>query len=631
MTWLAPIGFLGLLGVVALIVIYLIRPNYQQKMISSTYVWQLSLKYRKKRIPLSKLNNILTFLCQLLILTICGLLLAAPVLETEERGDDSERIIIIDASADMLMKSSGQTRFERAVSEVKTFTDGLFDDGVTVSVILADDTPEFVVQRATALNREDTVAALDGLLADGGKCSYAAADMEGAVALAEEVLVYNPEAQMYLYTATEYLEKNGINVVDVSNENDWNAAVLNCTAEYNDDNHYEITVDLGCFGRTDLLTVYCDVHGANGNNVVKTVSRTEFFDPTEERRKVVFTTDDFNGEHLYSFDYLEVYVAVDDSMTDDNSFFLYGGSKPTIKVQYASSVPNNYFGGVIRTIREMMKDKWNVEFKALKADEAAATEGFDLYIYEHRMPKVMPTDGVVLLVDPTSDSEGSGILFGQQYGVNSESTLADGAPHDLTKYVDFSRITIAKYTGIEYQDGFDELAYYNGSPVILAKNDGGAKIVVWAFDLNYSNLPAMPDFSFLMYSLFNYYIPSTLSGSSYEIGDVVELVARGTDLKVSGNGIEQSFPEGYGEITVQKPGTYTATQRPMVGDHLIVDTFFVKIPESESNITAAVNALPLADADAEERIEFEDLIFYFAIALVTLMFVEWWLHTRKNY
>ena len=53
MTLLAPLGLLGLLGVLALIIIYIIKPNYQQKFISSTYVWKLSLKYRKKRIPTS--------------------------------------------------------------------------------------------------------------------------------------------------------------------------------------------------------------------------------------------------------------------------------------------------------------------------------------------------------------------------------------------------------------------------------------------------------------------------------------------------------------------------------------------------------------------------------------------------
>ena len=53
MKLLAPLGLLGLLGVVALIIIYIIKPNYQQKFVSSTFVWKLSLKYRKRKIPIN--------------------------------------------------------------------------------------------------------------------------------------------------------------------------------------------------------------------------------------------------------------------------------------------------------------------------------------------------------------------------------------------------------------------------------------------------------------------------------------------------------------------------------------------------------------------------------------------------
>ena len=54
MSLLAPLGLLGLLAVAVLIFIYIIKPNYQQKIVSSTYIWKRSLKYRKKRLPPSR-------------------------------------------------------------------------------------------------------------------------------------------------------------------------------------------------------------------------------------------------------------------------------------------------------------------------------------------------------------------------------------------------------------------------------------------------------------------------------------------------------------------------------------------------------------------------------------------------
>ena len=631
MTWLLPLGFLGLAGVIALIVIYIIKPNYQNKYISSTYVWRLSLKYRKKRLPLNKLNNILQFLCQCLILTICGLLLAQPVIVSEKVGDENEKVIIIDASASMLMVDAGTTRFDRAVDHARVLAEDTFEKGGVVTIIYADAEAEFLAQRHAAENADELYAMLDALLVAEEKASYTSADLKGAAVLAEEVLRYNSEAQVYLLTGTTYVEKHGIIVESMASENDWNAAVLNCTAKLNDNNHYEIYVDLGCYGRTELVTVHLQVHGANGKpDKTAPLTKTEFFDPTSEEKTVTFTTDDFGGVPLYSFDYLEVYVAVADSFPEDNAFFLYGGQKQQIKVLYASSKPNNYFGGIVRTFRESMKDKWDIEFKELKADEKAPTQGYDFYIYEHRMPDVLPTDGLVLLVDPNKAPDGAGFRVGYSELVNSNSTLAAGNPHDLMNFVESSRVTIAKYNDILSSDGYQELAYYNGRPVILAKNEPDAKVVIWAFDLNFSNLIAMPDFSFMMYNMFNYYIPTTMASNAFEIGDTVHLTCRGSELKVSGMGEEIAFEGSSGELVVNRPGTYTVTQKPMQGEALVIENFFVRIPNVESHITKQVDELPMIDVDKQVEVEFEDLLFYFAIGLVTLMFAEWYLQSKKS-
>ena len=83
MKLLTPLGLLGLLGLLVLLLIYLLKPNYQQKMVSSTYVWKRSLRYRKRKLPISKLRNILIIICQVLILTACAFILAQPFIKKE--------------------------------------------------------------------------------------------------------------------------------------------------------------------------------------------------------------------------------------------------------------------------------------------------------------------------------------------------------------------------------------------------------------------------------------------------------------------------------------------------------------------------------------------------------------------
>ena len=84
MSWLTPLGFLGLISILALIIIYIIKPNYENKFISSTFVWKLSLKYKKNKLPINKLRNVILFICQVLALTAASLIIAQPFLDNGE-------------------------------------------------------------------------------------------------------------------------------------------------------------------------------------------------------------------------------------------------------------------------------------------------------------------------------------------------------------------------------------------------------------------------------------------------------------------------------------------------------------------------------------------------------------------
>ena len=132
MNWLTPLGFLGALGIVALIIIYIIKPNFQNKLISSTFVWKLSLKYRKKKIPTSTLRNILIFICQVLILSAATFILAQPFIKSNKGEETTESVIIIDASASMLSSTAGSTRLERAIYEANKYIDEAFKEEKSV-------------------------------------------------------------------------------------------------------------------------------------------------------------------------------------------------------------------------------------------------------------------------------------------------------------------------------------------------------------------------------------------------------------------------------------------------------------------------------------------------------------------
>ncbi|MBQ2793609.1 MAG: BatA and WFA domain-containing protein [Clostridia bacterium] len=633
MSWLTPIGFLGLLGLAVLILIYVIKPNYQNKRISTTFVWRKSLKYTKKRIPISRLHNLLTLLCQILILTVLGVSLAGPVIKSFAQGNKEESVIIIDASASMRMKDAKETRFERAVKQARERAKAAFDGGSYVTLILADDSADYLFTRVGGDGKDDALDIMDGLaLSLEEYCGFSSSDITGAMTLAEAVASVNPAAEVYLYTATEYAYDSGVNVINVASEDEWNAAILGCSAELDNDNHYKITVNAACYGKTSFLTVYCEIHGANGDES-KTVKleKGEFFDPSSEEKEIVFTSDDMSEAAVYSYDYIEAYVGVRDSFPDDNSYLLYGGKRSVVKIQYASSSPNNFFESAIRTIRERYKEIWDVQFAMLRADEAAATEGYDIYIFEHSMPDVLPTDGVVLLVDPRTAPLGSDLQIGSSYSVDSSSTLSAGVQSRLTEYTTAQRITISKYNDILTSEGYEELMFYNNRPVMLLRDTPESRVFVWAFDLNYSNLIALPDFSILIYNMFNSFIYKAFDGYTFEVGESIKLHGMTESLKITFGDEEYAFSGAEGEFTPSRPGTHTVTEASANGSERPEESFFVKIPSEESDASKTADVLPFTRAESVKSLEYEDIILYFAVALFTLMLAEWLLEIKRNY
>jgi hypothetical protein len=562
------------------------------------------------------------------------MLIAKPVIPFERAAFTDEKVIIIDASASMLVSDGNETRFDRAINQVKVAAEETLLDGGLLTVIVANDKAYNLSQRANDKALSEITAELDELKESGTACTYGSADLKGAMELAENVLMENSEAEIVLYTATKYHETNGVEVVDVSKDGEWNAAVLDCTAKFNDNNHYEIAVEVGCFGRTEQITLYCDVYGANGNesNTIK-LSKTEYFDNSESQKTITFTTSDFSGVALHTFNHLHLYVKETDSFQEDNNYYVYGGTKQKIKIQYASSIPNNFFSGAIRTIRERMKTSWDIEFYEAGNGKVVQNQGYDFYIYEHEMPDVLPTDGIVMLVDPNKAPDGAGFSIGDTIKIASDSTLATGATHEITKFVNPSHITLAKYRKIFVSTGvnYEQLAYYAGDPVIMVRNDNQAKIILLALDLNYSNLSAVLDFPIMMYNAFNYFIPSTFDGYAFEIGDTIKLNSRGNALSVSGNGVDEKFDIVPSELKLTKPGSYTTSQLAMNGETYIIENFFVKIPNYESNITKTVDALPEIEVDQTMEKGYDDLLLYFAIALAALLFVEWLLQAREHF
>lgn len=615
MRLLLPLGLLALSGLLVLLIIYLIKPSYQNKPIPSTYIWRESLKYRKKQKTDSIFRNLLIILCQILIIVLAAFILATPLVQVYSADDLDQNILIIDGSANMRAASDGSTRFERAVSQAREFAEESISRNVPVSIILAGEQASYIVTEESSL---DSVEA--GL--EAAQCSYAAGDIEGAMQLAES-LTEESNAQVYYYTGTEYRNTGDINVIDVSSENDWNACVLDVRAE-SVDNYYTFYVDVAVYGSSKYLDISLAVNGTNGGEETITAQgRTNCTDGET-------VTVAFSDLGVYRYEDAEVSIRVDDGTTDsfesDDSFCLYGGTKETIRIQYASSLQNNFFTGALLVLQSTYADRWDIEVSMPTDSEDFVTSGYDFYIFERSMPSVLPTDGVVFLVNPSTVPRGLDISLGGN--VSGDFTMMGGVINPIMNYIDATAITATTYRPITSAEGFEMLMYCEGDSVFAVRNDDEMKVAVLTLNLNTSNLAMLYQFPTMIVNMFDYFIPQTIQDNVFDVGEDITIQARGTDVKVVG-GQGETAVQVPATVSMSTPGSYTVTQVLATGRRAEA-AFYVKIASSESNLNRVEDEIPGASLiEKPENIE-SDIYLWLAVALFAVIFLERFLQAREK-
>ena len=633
MTLLLPLGLIGLLSIALLVLIYVLRPNYQNKLVSTTFVWKLSMRYRKKRLPMSRLRNLLILICQLLLLASLAMMMAQPVVPITTGTSDNEKIAIIDASASMMVASGNQTRFQRALDRVRELAETTLEqeDGI-LSIIVADTEAYPAVTRATHENSDEAMSAI-AELASGNACGYGSADIDGAAQLAEDILQINSRSEVIFYTATTHSGTGSFTVEIVASDDDWNAAILGVTPVLENTNTYSFDIDVGCFGLTSSVTITCDLYNYNGTISQATAITTEYFSDAEEQKTVTFNYNDFRGVSaaIYSFDYMMVSIDAKDSLQTDNTFTVYGGTKPVLNVQYSTSETDSFWSSGVHTAASEFRESWDIRLDQV-APANAVTEGFDLYIFEGTAPERMPDDGVVILSNPDRAPENADFTLSSEVtNVPFDTPFESLGQHPLTQYMLPSLIAAGSYRTVTSSDGYDELLSLDDRPVLFAKNTPEKKVILFTAGLQTSTF-AVTEFAKLVYNIFNYYFPPTLQKNAYEVGEQVTINARGEQLKVdlpAGQGSLDSFESLPATITASTPGSYTVTQTIITGSP-VTDNFFVHIPNAESNISRIADPLPEIFAPDTSEEGYDELILWFAIAAIVLFAAEWLLHSREN-
>ncbi|MDE7463768.1 MAG: VWA domain-containing protein, partial [Clostridiales bacterium] len=319
MTLAAPLGFLGLLAIIGLILIYILKPKYQDKKVSSTYIWKLSLKYAKRKVPWQWLRSSLLFFIQLLIFVVFAFMLTRPSVVFAGTQSESEKIVILDASASMTAEMGETTPFERAKQEIAALADVTIESGNKFTVIVAADEAYFAV-RGT-----ESAGFVRQKLSEAD-CALTEPNITAAIELAENVLEENPQAEVHLYTDHKYDDSGRVTVHDMS-QNEWNVAIAGVTAS-RVNGRYVFAAEIADYGKAAEFSVGLNV---DGKAQVPKIASCE---------KNGTTTVVWDNLNITGYEKAKVTLqSVADTFTYDNEFNIFNSNAEPFQVQLVSEHP----------------------------------------------------------------------------------------------------------------------------------------------------------------------------------------------------------------------------------------------------------------------------------------------------
>ena len=623
MSFLYPLGLLGLLAIPVLIFIYIIKSKYTEQTITSTYLWTLSEKFLKRKNPINKITGIISLILQILAVIFISIALAHPVFVLKGRANDY--CFVLDGSGSMNTVQEGSTRFEAGKERIRGIINSAAD-GSTFTLITTGNVTDTVMKQT-----EDKKTALRQL--DAVEPSFVASDFAGAVSEAQKYFSENPACKFYVITDKTFGAEKNVEVINVGSQ------ANNCALE---DVDYAFTVGGGvlvsgkAFAYDGDASVTVELfYDGNGRAVAST-------DVTLIKGEGAGFTIEWNAgedESLPQFSSLRVAIKEGDSLRLDNEVILYNShSDASYSTLIVSETPffiqTSLLAAFSNLKREVVSPKdYNDEMR-----------GYGLYVFQNFTPEKMPEDGAVWFINPDTGVDGTSgfsVRGVEQFKNAVElklSTSTSSKVTDLLKHTDKSDTTgVTQYIKCGQFRNFTTLMTCNNDPVVFAgTNAYGNREVVFAVDLVETSDFAMSyNARILTYNLIRYTFPEIVEGSSFYCGDSVEInvLANCASIKVelpSGKAEYLDTSTASVKYKLTEVGEYTVTAT--VGGILQSVKVYSQLPVAEriSGATEASFVLNGEPSTVKRDGKYEDLLYAFII-LAVIVAADWMVYCYEQY
>ena len=561
MTLAYPLGLVGLVLIPVLILIYIIKNKYTEKTVSSTYLWTLSERFIKRRIPINRIVGLISLILQILAVIIISFCLTQPSLIIPAAANDY--CFILDGTGSMSTRTGESTRFDEGKKKIAEIIDGSMKGSSFSLVYIGGDT-ERIYEKYT--DKQRALSLLDDL-----KVSSDAAGFEDALGIAQGYFNDNPSLLTYLVTDKSFEGTENIELLDVSSQND-NYAVSGLSYVLKD-GALNISGNVVSYESDKTLTVnlYLDGEQTPFDSMQVSVTALE---------AAPFT---FVCEGRTECKSARAVISESDNLPEDNEAIIFN-------IDYENSSRTLLVSDSPFYIQASLTSTGNSQIDVVGTEKYEETTGYDLYIFDGFMPAEMPRDGAVWFFNPTKSLTGANFNYqGSNYPSNP-ATYSKSTSKNVNSLLDGltrREFELSKYVKCGLSDKFTTLISCDDNPLVfVGANVYGNREVVFAFDLHdTAPFTLSLDCSVLMANLIKYSFPSVLDETAYYCGDTlpINVVAGTKTIKVTSPSGRNTFPQtnvAICEYRLSEVGTYTV-ELTMKDDSVRTFNVFSALPEEE--------------------------------------------------
>lgn len=632
MSFQYPWGLLLLLAIPVLIVIYILLNKYKEDTVSSSYVWELSKKFIKKKNPINTFSKLLALILQCCAIVFLAFSLAQPIFSFKNGADNI--VFILDSSASMKMKSADddtKTKFDVAKEKIKDVVANS-TNGCTFSLILADSSTKAVCQNISDVD-------IFNSFIDNAEIDDNNSNLDNALSIAQSMVSENKGSLCYIATDE---------TIDLGENPGDNLKVLDVSSK---DNNYAIKdLEYSYDSRKKVMTLKTKVISYAEDTEIK----VEFFVNNKslgqkrlnvEKGKlsdISVDIPDLAGNYK-TYESIKASVLNEDKLPEDNDYYLYRSEGDITKILLVSSNPL-YFEAAFSALNS---NNCRIYCEVMESSQYAlysSVTGFDIYVFDGYSPKQLPADGAVWLFNVDS-VKGCGFVCQEEVKPVNPGALAkytsnssDLIFQQLTKNLSMKNsIKVGQYKRYTLNNKFTVLLSCDNVPFIFAgKNDNNQRQIVCNFDLQHSDLPMLADYIILMRNFISYSNPKVLDVFKYEAGDTVTF-----SLPDSAKTIVVTTPSGKEEpisktdlttYRLEEAGTYSVKVTNYFGREKVVN-FYSAYPSDESDpLKADGKQRSIVKNSQEQKANaIYDDILPFVIVAVVFFLTDWILYGHEQF